>query len=143
MKTFKLVKLQLVEKDSIRNFSLLDGLIINKEDDKQTWILEAFLADDQLEYFQTIQQNKEDLEVLAVISNERNDPASLFAHVHEVRHIGDKISVLFTGHLRNQRNEYAEELLNHLVSTKSDLAGDDLLNEFKTQMKARPRLKKA
>ena len=142
MKTFKLVKLQIVEGENIRNFPLIDGLIINKEDDKQTWILEAFLPDDEIDYFKKIQQKREDLEVLAVISNPQNDPASLYAHVHEVRHIGEKISVLFSGHLRNRRNEYAEELLNHLVS-RSDLSGEDLLNEFRSQMKARPRLKKA
>ena len=141
MKTFKLVKLQIVENDSIRDFSLLDGLIINKEDDKQTWILEAFLQDEQMDYFKTIQQQTEDIELLAVISNKRNDPASLFAHIHEVRHIGDKMSVLFKGHLRNQRNEYAEQLLDHLVS-HSSLTGDELMKTFREQMKARPRLNK-
>ncbi|WP_167578666.1 YwpF family protein [Jeotgalibacillus proteolyticus] len=141
MKTFKLVRLQIVENDALRSFDLYDGLIINKEDEKQTWILEAFLSDKELDYFNNIQQNRENLEVLAVISNERNDPAAFYAHVHEVRHIGNKISVLFTGHIRNQRNEYAEDLLNHLVSD-SDLTGTDLLHEFRTQMKERPRLKK-
>ncbi|TDL32894.1 hypothetical protein E2R51_09530 [Jeotgalibacillus sp. S-D1] len=141
MKTFKLVKLQIVENDSIRDFNLVDGLIINKEDEKQTWILEAFLPAEKIDFFKRIQQNREDLEVRAVISSERNDPASLFAHVHDVRQIGDKMSVLFTGHLRNQRNEYAEELLDHLVSG-SDLEGTDLVHAFKEQMKAKPRLKK-
>ncbi|MDG5471213.1 YwpF family protein [Jeotgalibacillus sp. ET6] len=142
MKTFKLVNLKIAEEDSVRSFHLFDGLIINKEDDKQTWILEAFLEDTELDYFKNAQQNREDLEVLAVISSEKNDPASFYAHVHNVRHIGDKISVLFTGNLRNQRNEYAENLLDHLVS-KSDLTGNELLHEFRTQMKERPRLKKS
>ena len=141
MKTFKLIKLQIVERDKTRNFSLLDGLIINKEDDKQTWILEAFLLDDDMDYFQRIQQKREDIEVLAVITNERNDPANLFAHVHEVRHIGDKVSVLFKGQLKNQRNEYAGQLLDHLVS-HTDLTGNALLDTFREQMKKRPRLNK-
>ncbi|MEW9500816.1 YwpF family protein [Jeotgalibacillus marinus] len=142
MKTFKLIKLQIVESDNTRNFSLLDGLIINKEDDKHTWILEAFLRDDDLDYFQRIQQKREDIEVLAVITNERNDPASLFAQVHEVRQIGDKVSVLFKGQLKNQRNEYAGQLLDHLVS-HTDLTGNALIDTFREQMKKRPRLNKS
>ncbi|KIL43279.1 YwpF family protein [Jeotgalibacillus campisalis] len=142
MKTFKLVNLKIAEEDSVRSFHLYDGLIINKEDDKQTWILEAFLQDTELDYFRNVQQKGQDLEILAVISSEKNDPASFYAYVHNVRHLGDKISVLFTGNLRNQRNEYAENLLDQLVS-ESDLAGKDLLHEFRTQMKERPRLKKS
>ncbi|KIL49790.1 YwpF family protein [Jeotgalibacillus soli] len=141
MKTFKLIQLQIVEEEQTRQFDLIDGLIINKEDDKQTWILEAFLPGADYDYFKDIQQKREDLEVWAVITSNKNDPAAFFAHVHEVKHVADKISVLFTGHLRNRRNEYAEQLLDHLVST-SDLSGEKLLEEFRDQMKERPRLKK-
>ena len=141
MKTFKLIKLQVVENDHIRDFPLLDGLIINKEDEKQTWILEAFLDDENLDYFKSLQQKTEDIDLLAVISSEKNDPAGFYATVREVRHIDNKMSVLFTGHLRNQRNEYAEQLIDHLV-TRSGLTGENLIMTFREQMKTRPRLNK-
>ncbi|WP_227394435.1 YwpF-like family protein [Jeotgalibacillus aurantiacus] len=141
MKTFKLKRVQIVENDTIRDFNLIDGLIINKEDDHHTWILEVFLVDRELEYFQRIQQNRENIEVLAVISSEKNDPASLYAHVHAVRPIGEKISVLFIGHMRNQRNEYAEELLASILE-KENLSGEELLAQFKKQMKEKPGLVK-
>ncbi|KIL44683.1 hypothetical protein KP77_29040 [Jeotgalibacillus alimentarius] len=141
MKTFKLMKIQVVEEDNIRNFTLHDGLIINKEDEHQTWILEAFLDGAETEYFQKLQQSDKNVEILAVISNEKNDPAGLFASVHEVKPIGDKVSVLFSAHMRNQRNEYAEELLAYILDRK-DISGDELLAEFKQQMKEKPRIKK-
>ncbi|MBM7577917.1 YwpF family protein [Jeotgalibacillus terrae] len=141
MKTFKLMKIQVVEEDNIRNFTLHDGLIINKEDEHQTWILEAFLDGAETEYFQKLQQSDENVEILAVISNEKNDPAGLFASVHEVKPIGDKVSVLFSAHMRNQRNEYAEDLLAYILDRK-DISGDELLAEFKQQMKDKPRIKK-
>ncbi|TFE04090.1 YwpF family protein [Jeotgalibacillus salarius] len=141
MKTFKLMKIQIIEDETIRNFNLHDGLIINKEDDHQTWILEAFLDGSEAEYFKSLQQSKHDIEVLAVISNEKNDPAGLYAAVHEVKEIGDRVSVLFTAHMRNQRNEYAEELLAYILDNKN-ISGDELLAEFKHQMQEKPRIKK-
>ncbi len=141
MKTFKLMKIQIAEEETIRNFNLHDGLIINKEDEHQTWILEAFLDGSETEYFQRLQQSDQDIEVLAVISNEKNDPAGLYATVHEVKPIGDKVSVLFSAHMRNQRNEYAEELLAYILD-KKDISGDELLAEFRQQMLEKPRIKK-
>ncbi|WP_166805843.1 YwpF family protein [Jeotgalibacillus sp. R-1-5s-1] len=141
MKTFKLKRVQIVEGDSIRQFDLIDGLIINKEDDHQTWILEAFLDHKEIDYFQRIQQSRENIEVLAVISSEKNDPASLYAHVHDVRPIGERISVLFIGHIRNQRNDYAEKLLASILEN-DNLSGEELLIQFKKQMRERPRIVK-
>ena len=42
MKTFKLISLQIVEDAKLVDVFLEDGLIINREDDQNSWLLEAY-----------------------------------------------------------------------------------------------------
>jgi len=42
MKTFKLVSLQFIEDQDAKDIDFIDGLIINKEDEKRTWLIELF-----------------------------------------------------------------------------------------------------
>ena len=53
MKTFKLVSLQLVPEDGEpETIEILDGLIINKENEASTWLIEALMSDAQYEFGQ-------------------------------------------------------------------------------------------
>ncbi|MDQ7861543.1 YwpF family protein [Peribacillus frigoritolerans] len=46
MKSFKLISLQIVTENlNLIDIALTDGLIINKENDARSWLLEAFVEE--------------------------------------------------------------------------------------------------
>lgn len=51
MKTFKLISLQLVKKEEWYDVPLVDGLIINKEDDHHSWLIEGYVDKSFYELF--------------------------------------------------------------------------------------------
>jgi hypothetical protein len=134
MKTFKLISLQIVDGADLTDIELQDGLIINKEDDLRTWLIEAYTKKSYRDYF----KDGEEMIVQVVISKKENDPASFQTKVHSVKEFENNISVLLEGTLKRTRNEYAELVLDDLL--KKGMSGDELLYEFKEKMKSRPRL---
>lgn len=61
MKTFKLRKLVILDYDKGlegTEVNLIDGLIINREDDYDTWLIEGFINHSYWEYFKD-KQNEE------------------------------------------------------------------------------------
>lgn len=60
--------------------------------------------------------------------------------MNKVKKIGDHISVLMKGRLKRARSQYAEGLLEELISEGYE--GSALLEKFESDMKNRPRLKK-
>ncbi|NKE04655.1 YwpF family protein, partial [Mesobacillus selenatarsenatis] len=52
MKTFKLISMQLADDDALVDIEMEDGLIINKEDEKGTWLVEVFADHKYIPYFQ-------------------------------------------------------------------------------------------
>lgn len=133
MKTFKIVALQIIEQDRAKNIPLADGLIINKEDDKGSWIIEAYIDEQYQALFEDIRSRKEKIEVRVIITHAANDPAPFTVRVHAVKPVGDHISVLFIGILSKRRDEYLELMLDDLI--KEGLSGEPLLVEFKKRMK--------
>ncbi|MDP4156568.1 MAG: YwpF family protein, partial [Bacillota bacterium] len=78
MKTFKLVSLAVMEDDKGIDVPLDHGLIINKEDEHSTWLLEAYTRDLALyDYFKKISDENRDIIVQAVITKPENDPVFL------------------------------------------------------------------
>ncbi|MHC0036477.1 YwpF-like family protein [Pseudoneobacillus sp. C159] len=140
MKTFKLVSLQVVEDTGLLDIPLEDGLIINREDEKNSWLLEAFTSDVHLPFFQSAYDSKQDLIVQVVITKKENDPATFQTKVCSVKKLGQHVSILFEGILKRARNNYAEQLLDHLL--QKGLDGSALMQEFKDKMKTRPVLEK-
>jgi hypothetical protein len=139
VKTFKLISLQIVEDAALVDVVLEDGLIINREDDQNSWLLEAYTADhSHLAFFQKAYASKQDLFVKAVITKKDNDPATFVTKVCSVKQLGSHTSVLFEGKLKRQRNNYAETLLDHLL--QKGLDGNALMVEFKEKMKTKPLL---
>jgi YwpF-like protein len=138
MKTFKVISLQVVDNDELQDFDIEDGLIINKEDGKSTWLVETYMSQKYLEFFQNAQQQKGDLEIQVVISNKANDPAPFMTSIRGIKKMNDRMSVLFEGKLKKQRNEYAELLLDDLL--QKGYAGDELVKEFREKMVSKPRL---
>lgn len=138
MKTFKLISLQIVEDAKLVDVVLEDGLIINREDDQNSWLLEAYTDHSHLPFFQKAYDSKQDLFVKVVISKKENDPATFMTKVSSVKQLGSHLSILFEGKLKRSKNNYAEQLLDHLLHKGLD--GNALMVEFKEKMKTKPLL---
>ncbi|RYI28862.1 hypothetical protein EVU96_13120 [Bacillus infantis] len=138
MKTFKLVSLQIVEGDGLKDIFLDDGLIINKEDDLSNWLIEAYTSKSFLEYFTAAKESKKELTVQAVITKKENDPAPLIVTVSSVKELENHISVLLEGSLKRTKSDYAERLLDVLI--QEGYADENLLSEFKSRMQSKPTL---
>lgn len=138
MKTFKLISLQIVEEEGLKDIALDDGLIINKEDDLSNWLIEAYISKTYLDYFTAAEDANKELTVQAVITKKENDPAAFITTVSSVKELENHISILLQGSLRRTKSDYAELLLGDLV--QQGLDGEELVTEFKNKMKSKPRL---
>jgi YwpF-like protein len=140
MKSFKLISLQMItEKQELVDIELVDGLIINKENDSNTWIVEALVeATHYDELKDSLPNEDEEVRIQAVITKQENDPA-VFETILKTRKLVDgHISLLFAGHLQNTRSKYAELLLEDLL--KKGFTGDELLKEFKEKIRSKRKL---
>lgn len=133
MKTFKIVALQILEEKQVKNIPLKDGLIINKENDDGSWVIEAFVDDQYKSYFESLRENNMPLEIRVIITHAANDPAPFTVKIHQIVAMNGHVSVLLVGRLRKRRNEYLELLLDDLI--KEGLEGQELLAEFKARMR--------
>ncbi|MGD6875634.1 YwpF family protein [Bacillus infantis] len=138
MKTFKLISLQIFEEDGLKDVTLDDGLIINKEDDLSNWLIEAYISKAYLDYFTAAEDENKELTVHAVITKKENDPAAFITTISSVKELENHISVLFEGSLKRTKSDYAELLLDNLLN--DGLEGNALLDEFKLKMKSKPNL---
>lgn len=138
MKTFKLVSLQVVVENQLVNIHLEDGLIINREDEKNSWLIEAYTDHAQHAIFQNAFNTQEDVIIQVVISKKENDPASFQTKICSVKKLDGRASILFEGKLMRSRSNYAELLLDNLL--QKGLGGPALMEEFKEKMKSKPRL---
>lgn len=137
MKTFKLVSLQFIEDQDAKDIDFIDGLIINKEDEKRTWLIELFTDLSYYDYFRDVQQRDKDLEIQVIISRPENSPAYFFGHIHCIKKMESNVSVLLQGRLTNRQNEFAERLLTDLV--QMGLSGEQLVREFSGNLKKKTR----
>lgn len=139
MKTFRLVSLEVVEDDLVVEVPLKDSLIINKEDDGSTWLIEAYTEQLLYDYFKKIKDQNREIIVSAVITKKDNEPAYLQTRITTLKKFENKISILLEGRLRRSKKNYSETLLECLL--QQGLSGDALLREFKKKIKSKPRLK--
>ncbi|MDQ0269227.1 YwpF-like family protein [Cytobacillus purgationiresistens] len=138
MKTFKLVSMHVWDEEELVDVNLEDGLIINKEDEKSKWLLEAVLDKKFLEFFSKLEKMDQEFPLQVVITKKDNDPAHFMTRISSINEFDQHINILLEGSLRSKRNEYAENLLDDLVS--QGLSGENLLTEFKNKMKSKQRL---
>jgi hypothetical protein len=134
MKTFKLITLNMLnqENDTMESIELFDGLIINREDDQNQWVIEAYMAKEYKEKFLSIQKEKKEIVVQVKISKETNEPATFKVKVVSVNKIGNNINVILIGSILNGRKRKAEVILEELIS--KGLEGKELLKNFKELM---------
>src|SRR5690625_649620 len=118
MKTFKLKALKIVaneEKEiSAKVIPLIDGLVINREDELG-WLIEAFVDSSHQMYFESIQDMQE-LIIQVKITREDNDPAFFITEIISVNEISEnKINVIFQGQVVDHRKSRIEELLQEIL----------------------------
>ncbi|HEY9577792.1 MAG TPA: YwpF family protein [Pseudobacillus sp.] len=135
MKSFKIAGFYLAEQDDAQEIELLDGLIINREDDKQSWLIELFVHPKYEEMFREFEKQEDELKVQVLITHPNNDPALFSAQVRDLNTLEDGISVLLEGRLKQMRNEYAKQVLSDLVD--KGFSGENLVNTFNTRLKQR------
>lgn len=137
MKTFKLVSFYLVDKKGeIVSIPLIDALIINKENEINTWIIEIFVEKKYQELFKDFSA-EEKIPVYTVITKKDNEPAPFIVQIISQKEIGGNVSILFEGKL-DRTTGYAEQLLEALLETGLD--GNELLTSFKQKMKDKTKI---
>lgn len=131
MKTFKLVGLKIDEQSKeAKNIPLLDGLVINKEDGENSWLIEALISKDFLPYFEEQKEANCKLKMFVTISKLSNAPAQISALVNTITVLDESISILFDGRLLTTRAQrHPEELLESLLD--QGLSGNALMEAFK------------
>lgn len=137
MKTFKLISLQIIDDSEAQDITLHDGLIINKEDERNRWLIEAYVDANYQDFFTELLESEKETPAQVVISKKENDPASFTTKVLSVKKIDGRLSVLFEGFLKRSKN-YAELLLSDLIG--KGLSGEELLSEFREKMVTKPKL---
>jgi hypothetical protein len=139
MKSFKLYSLDVVDNDTSVEVPLEDGLILNKEDEHSTWLLEAYTDLSLYDYFKNISEQKRDIIVEAVITKKENAPAYFQTKICSLTKFDKHISVLFEGKIRRNKSDYSALLLESLL--QKGLEGPALLTEFRDKMQSKPKLK--
>lgn len=138
MKTFKLVSLQVVEGEELHDIPLVDGLIINKEDEHNTWLIESFIDSKFFDLFKEVSDKEQELLIQVVISKKENSPAPFKVKIRSMQVLDNHMSILFEGTLKKSTHDYAGLLLHDLI--EKGLTGDQLLSEFKEQIQSRPKI---
>lgn len=132
MKTFKLKGLKIVsdkEKEiDTKVLTLIDGLVINREDDLG-WLIEAYVDSSFQAYFESIEE-KQELIIQAKITREENDPAFFITEIIGINKINeDNINIIFQGNVVDHRKSRIEELLQEIL--EQGYQGASLLKKFK------------
>src|SRR5690625_8036344 len=99
MKTFKLKRLEIIEDKNedivLNNIPLIDGLTINKENDGNTWVIEAYTERKYLEFFRTLRKENDEVLIQVKITKESNDPATFLTSIIGINEIGSQMNILF------------------------------------------------
>ncbi|BDG81858.1 MULTISPECIES: YwpF-like family protein [Bacillus] len=136
MKTFKLVDLNVErvdkEEKSIEQFPLIDGLIINKEDGENHWLIEALVPKEHLSFFDQLQKKQAEVKVFVTITKKSNRPAQLTAAVKNIAELEESISVLIYGQMVTRKQQGTETILESLV--KEGYTGARLIEAFKQKI---------
>ncbi|MBC3646930.1 YwpF-like family protein [Bacillus pumilus] len=133
MKTFRLIDLKIEldpKQDKMSSIPLRDGLIINKEDGENHWMIEALIPKKLRQVFEVLFQQHTEVKILVTITKENNRPVHLSVQVKNIVALEENISVLLDGKMiTNRYRTETEEVLKDLV--KEGLSGEKLLDAFK------------
>lgn len=136
MKTFKLVELLIVdyESDDYKTVSvpLIDGLIINREDKENRWLVEAYIKREWLDFFKKLEKHYKELIIHVRITTMSNDLATCVSSIIDINEIGENMNVLLLGTMANRRTTTVERILKELK--EKGVKGKELLVELQKQL---------
>jgi|SRR5690625_2747979 len=132
MKTFKLKTFTILSErnGSIaeKTIQLIDGLVIDQEDDKSYWLIETYMSKSYLSYFKSL-KSKAGIIVKAKISKETNDPAYFVAKIIQINDIVEHFNVLLLGSLiQRQQTDLTEWLKDRVAEGDRE---QQLINQLK------------
>lgn len=137
MKSFKIIEVKVEHKGNFIILDLIDGIIINKETNEDSWLLEISTSPDFKDILEPFIHKE--INMLVTITRPTNEPARFKGVFKELSEIENAISLIFTGDIITQNPNYAEDLLAQLID--EGFEGDGLLNEFTAMMESRAELK--
>lgn len=109
MKTFKLKSLIICFENDERlvqqYIPIIDGLIIDREDDLQQWIIEAYMNQSYKDFFTLLNQEQSNLILQVKITKETNDPAFFLCKMIDMNDIENNMNVLFKGSIIDRNDE--------------------------------------
>ncbi|MBM7094328.1 YwpF-like family protein [Bacillus sp. H-16] len=142
MKTFKLCSLAVLfdddhEKEDLegKQIPLVDGLIINKEEAKKNWLVEAVVDKNWRRFFEEYAEADQQFMAEVTITKKTNDPATLVCSVKSVNELSEHLSVHLDGVIVAKKDDLSDMLLKNLV--KEGFSGEALYEEFKKRKKDR------
>jgi hypothetical protein len=97
MKTFKLCSLSCNKEGQAKrakSMKLIDGLIINKENEGKDWLIEAVMEPSEFDFFENSLKSDKTLTVKATITDRKNRPVPFEASVHSVNVLESNTHVL-------------------------------------------------
>jgi hypothetical protein len=121
MKTFKLKMLKIMSQQQKiyvhTEVPLIDGLIINREDDHNHWLIEAYIDIEYLEFFKQLHEKKEETIVQVKITKESNEPAFFITSIVGVNEIGESsMNVLLLGTIVEENDQSVGTTLSSLIN---------------------------
>lgn len=136
MKTFKLKDLRIIENQDDEfihhSIPLIDGLIINREDEQNRWVIEAYTKKDYMDFFHRLQEQNDQIMVHVTITKESNPPATFITTIIGINEIANNMNVLLLGHIVDQRKEIIEKKLRELID--KGYHGEELLEKVKESL---------
>lgn len=134
MKTFRLIDLKIVRQDDsakrLEEFPLIDGLIINKEDGENHWMVEGLVSKEYRYFFEYLLQEGKEVKAFVTITKKSNRPAQLLAKVKNITVLGEHVSVLMNCKMVSSKlRKDSDKILEGLI--KEGYTGDQLLEAFK------------
>ncbi|KGX91606.1 hypothetical protein N781_03720 [Pontibacillus halophilus JSM 076056 = DSM 19796] len=140
MKTFKLIRLKVIEEgqETIeeQEIDLIDGLIINREDEQNRWLLEAYVNKTYESLFTSYKDTDAKLVLQTKITKQSNNPAMFMATVIDVNEIGEDMNVLFMGTMVDYKKEQVEQMLKKLID--EGYQGEELFEMFRIRTSEQP-----
>jgi len=139
MKTFRLCSLTVfIDADNHAEkhcIPLDDGLIINKENKDDIWLIEGLIKKDFFQFFNNLKAKNEPMIVEAVITNKDNPPATFAARVRDIKFLPDQLQLLLDGKRLIRKDTFSEIILKDLI--EKGISGEELLKDFKRIKKDR------
>lgn len=138
MKSFKVIDMKIIQEPNFIVPEVKDGIIINMEHGEQPWIIEVVTDGDLTSIIEKLRGQT--LEMMVTITRPSNAPAKFSAELVDLNKMDDMISIIFKAGIIIQGPNYAEDLLEFLVSTGYE--GQALINEFNSRMESKDDFKK-